>query len=71
MILIILKFLIFLLVFSLVLTNLIFINRNRKYQKKWVESKDKLIKLDPKITRAELCEQYVMFCLRNDCKVEF
>ena len=45
--------------------------RNRHYQKRWNQEKAIRIKLDPAITRAELCEQYIMFCKRNDCIVEF
>ena len=71
MIWIITKFLIYLLIFSYFLAEIILAIRNHKCQKKWNESKAKLIKIDPAITRAEMCEQYVMFCLRNDCQVEF
>lgn len=45
--------------------------RNRKLQKEWADEKEMRLKCTPKITRAELCEYYVMFCKRNDCKVEF
>ena len=50
------------------LTNFI---RNKKYQKLW--NKEKAIQTSPnsRISNAELCEQYVMFCKRNDCKVDF
>lgn len=68
---IIIEFLIYLFVFFYVLFDLILAIRNRKYQNKWNEEKAKRIKIDPNISRAELCEQYVMFCLRNDCKVKF
>lgn len=54
-----------------VLVELMFTIRNFKYQKKWNAKKALYIRIDPAITRAELCEQYVMFCKRNDCKVEF
>ena len=67
----IIDFLMYLFIFSYILTDLIFNIRNIKYQKKWNEEKAKRIKIDPAITRAELCEQYVMFCKRNDCLVEF
>lgn len=67
----IIDFLMYLFIFSYILTDLIFGIRNIKYQKKWNEEKAKRIKIDPAITRAELCEQYVMFCKRNDCLVEF
>lgn len=58
-------------VFLYVIADFILIIKNNKYQKKWNETKAKLIKIDPNITRAELCEQYVMFCKRNECKVDF
>ena len=71
MIWIIVEFLMNLFIFSYILADLILTIRNRKYQKKWNEEKTKRIKIDPAITRAELCEQYVMFCKRYDCKVEY
>lgn len=71
MIWIIIEFLLDLFVLTYVLFELIISLRNIKYQKKWYEEKAKRIKIDPAITRAELCEQYVMFCKRNDCKVEY
>lgn len=58
-------------IFLYVLADLILTVRNNKYQKKWNEEKAKRVRIDPNITRAELCEQYVMFCNRNDCKVDF
>lgn len=58
-------------IFLYVLADLVLTIRDIKYQKKWNETKAKLIKIDPAITRAELCEQYVMFCKRNNCKVEY
>lgn len=58
-------------IFLYILADLIYSLRNRKYQKMWNKKKDFYIKIDPAITRAELCEQYVMFCKRNDCKVEY
>jgi hypothetical protein len=67
----IIDFLMYLFIFSYILTDLIFSIRNIKYQKKWNEEKAKRIKIDPAITRAELCEQYAMFCKRNNCLVEF
>lgn len=45
--------------------------RTMKYQKKWKKEKAARIRIDPNISRAELCEQYVMFCKRNECKVDF
>ena len=59
----------FLLIF--IITNVIFLVRTVRYQKKWDKEKAMRVRIDPKITRAELCEQYVMFCKRNDCNVEF
>lgn len=58
-------------IFLYVVVDLVFAVRNNKYQKKWNKEKAMRIKIDPAITRAELCEQYVMFCKRNDCVVEF
>lgn len=58
-------------VFLYVLADLIYSIRNRKYQKKWDKEKAMRVRIDPAITRAELCEQYVMFCKRNGCKVEY
>ena len=58
-------------IFLYVLADLILVVRNNKYQKKWNEEKAMRVRIDPNITRAELCEQYVMFCKRNDCKVDF
>ena len=58
-------------VFLYVLVELIISIRNAKYQKLWNKEKALTIRLDPDISRAELCEYYVMFCKRNDCKVEF
>ena len=71
MIWIIVNYLLYLFVFLYALTDIIFTLRDIKYEKKWKKEKAKLIKIDPAITRAELCEQYVMFCKRNDCKVEY
>ena len=45
--------------------------RNQKYQKLWRLKKSSLVTIDPAITHAELCEQYVMFCKKNSCFVEF
>lgn len=50
---------------------LILIARNNKFQKLWVKEKSDMLRIEPAITKAELCERYVMFCKRNDCKVEF
>lgn len=68
---IIIDILFILFIFLHLIADLILSIRNIKYQKKWNEYKAKLIKIDPAITRAELCEQYVMFCERNNCLVEF
>ena len=45
--------------------------RNRIYQKKWDKEKIVFKKTNPKASKAELCEYFVIFCLRNDCKVNF
>ena len=45
--------------------------RDRKFQKLWDKEKAMRLRIDPNISRADLCEQYVMFCKRNDCRVEF
>lgn len=45
--------------------------RNIKYQKLWNKEKAMRLRVDPAISKADLCEQYVMFCKRNGCKVEF
>jgi hypothetical protein len=50
---------------------LILTARNNKFQKLWDKEKADILRIEPAITRAELCERYVMFCKRNDCKVEF
>lgn len=58
-------------VFLYVFADLIYSIRNKKYQKLWNKEKAMRIRIDPNISNAELCEQYVMFCKRNACKVEF
>ena len=58
-------------IFLYVFADLIYAIRNRKYQKIWNKEKAMRLKIDPNISNSELCEQYVMFCKRNDCKVEF
>jgi hypothetical protein len=45
--------------------------RNDRYQKRWDNKKALRIRIDPAITRAELCELYVEFCKKYDCKVEY
>ncbi len=67
----IIKFTTYLFVFFYVLFDLILSIRDIKYQKKWNKQKAMLVRVDPAITRAELCEQYVMFCKRNNCKVDY
>ena len=43
----------------------------KKYQELWNKEKAMRMRIDPDISRAKLCEYYVMFCKRNDCKVDF
>lgn len=50
---------------------LILVLRDRKYQKLWDKEKAMRLRFKPTISRAELCEYYVMFCKRNDCRVNF
>lgn len=45
--------------------------RNKRYQKRWDNKKALRIKIDPAITRAELCELYVEFCKKYECVVEY
>lgn len=59
------------LIFLYAFADLVYSFRNRKYQKLWNKEKAMRVKIDPGITNAELCEQYVMFCKRNSCKVEY
>ena len=54
-----------------IFADLIYEIHTRKYQKLWNKEKAMRLKIDPNISNAELCEQYVMFCKRNGCKVEF
>jgi hypothetical protein len=58
-------------IFLYVFADLVCSVRNNKYQKIWNKEKAQRLRIDPGITRAELCEQYVMFCKRNDCKVDY
>lgn len=58
-------------IFLYVVADLILVVRNNKYQKLWNKEKATKIRIDPNISRAELCEYYVMFCIRNGCKVDF
>ena len=71
MFLIVFEILWYIFIFSYILAHLICAIRNRKCQKKWDKEKAMRVRIDPKITRAELCEQYVMFRIRNNCDVEF
>ena len=59
------------LMFGYVICDLFLLMRNIRYQKEWDKEKVMRMRTKPAITRAELCEYYVMFCLRNECKVEF
>jgi hypothetical protein len=45
--------------------------RYEVYQKKWDEVKANRIRIDPNVTKAELCELYVDFCDKYDYHVEF
>ena len=45
--------------------------RIKDYQKLWYKEKLMRLRATPRISNADLCEYYVMFCKRNDCKVEF
>ena len=58
-------------IFVWVVCDVILFIRTKRYQKRWNKEKKILEKSIPKPSKADLCEQYVMFCLRNDCKVEF
>lgn len=57
--------------FTYVGTEIVLAYINRKFQKLWDKEKSMRLKLNPNISNAKLCEQYVMFCKRNDCHVEF
>ena len=59
------------LILSYILIAIIYSIRKKKYQKLWDKEKAMRIRIDPNISKAELCDQYVMFCKRNDCNVEF
>ena len=59
------------LILSYILIAIIYSIRKKKYQKLWNKEKAMRIRIDPNISKAELCDQYVMFCKRNDCNVEF
>ena len=53
------------------ISNIVFAVRTKKLQKEWNKEKAIKLRLIPRISNAELCEYYVMFCKRNDCKVDF
>ena len=53
------------------LADLLFSIRNLKYQKLWNKQKANIKRIDPAITRAELCEKYVLFCKKHKCKVNY
>ena len=57
--------------FASITADLITSIRNLKYQKMWNRRKSNTIRINPAITNAELCEKYVRFCKRNNCKVDF
>jgi hypothetical protein len=58
-------------VFMYILADLVCSIRNKKLQKEWNREKAARLRIDPAITKAELCEYYVMFLKRNTCNVEF
>ena len=59
------------LMLSYILIDIIYSIRKKKCQKLWDKEKAMRLRVRPRISNAELCEQYVMFCKRNDCNVEF
>ena len=63
--------LLFVVTVGCIASGLVFVKYNKKYQKEWNKEKAMRMRSNPKISRAELCEYFVMFCLRNDCKVDF
>ena len=58
-------------IFLYALANFINYVRVKKYQKLWYKEKVILLRAKPRVSNAEICERYVMFCKRNDCKVEY
>ena len=58
-------------IFLYVVADLVLIVRNNKYQKLWNREKANIVRIDPAITYPQLCEKYVIFCKKNDCKVDF
>ena len=51
--------------------SILFEIKDIKLQKEWDKEKAMRMCLSTKISKAELCEYYIMFCKRNNCKVEF
>ena len=51
--------------------SIMFAIRNKVYQKRWEQEKSMRMRMRPFVSNAELYEQYIMFCKRNDCKVDF
>lgn len=68
---IILKNLFITIAFIFAISEIILAVIDREYQKLWNKEKALKSRLNPKISNAELCEYYVMFCKRNNCKVDF
>ena len=67
----IIETLLYLIIYVYAIANLVYVIRERKYQKIWNKEKAMRMRIDPAITKAELCEYFVMFCKRNSCKVDF
>jgi hypothetical protein len=55
----------------LIVIGLFYQTKSKKHQKMWDKEKANLIRIDPAITRAELCELYVEFCEKNCCWVDY
>ena len=45
--------------------------RNAKYQKLWNLKKETFLRVNPHVSRGDLCDQFVMFCKRNNCRIDF
>ena len=60
-----------LVIFLYLLNNALEARRNKRFQEMWFKKKALLMKVDPVITKAELCEYYVKFREKNDCEVDF
>lgn len=56
---------------SYILVDVVFAIKGQQYQNLWNKEKAMIKRIDPAITRAELCEQYVIFCKKNKCRVDF